>query len=101
MNSSLWSAGHTTHLKIVAVSLIASIACKARPPGPPPAQSRRHPSITPAMNRMVGLYSANDLGAFRYARFDSATAARTETDQIVIKAGKRTIYTDSGRSTIR
>ena len=25
MNSSLWSAGHTTHLKIVAVSLIASI----------------------------------------------------------------------------
>jgi hypothetical protein len=26
MNSSLWSAGHTTHLKIVAVSLIASIA---------------------------------------------------------------------------
>ena len=25
MNSSLWSAGHTTHLKIVAVSLVASI----------------------------------------------------------------------------
>jgi len=25
MNSSLWSAGHSTHLKIVAVSLVASI----------------------------------------------------------------------------
>jgi hypothetical protein len=25
MDSSLWSAGHTTHLKIVAVSLVASI----------------------------------------------------------------------------
>jgi len=25
MNSSLWSAGHATHLKIVAVSLVASI----------------------------------------------------------------------------
>jgi hypothetical protein len=29
MNSSLWSAGHTTHLKIVAVSLIASIVVVA------------------------------------------------------------------------
>ena len=68
MNSSLWSAGHTTHLKIVAVSLIASIVVVA-----------------------IGIN----------ARFDSATTARTETDHIVIKAGKPTIYTDSGRSTIR
>ena len=29
MNSSLWSAGHTTHLKIVAVSLVASIVVVA------------------------------------------------------------------------
>jgi hypothetical protein len=29
MNSSLWSAGHTTHLKIVAVSLAASIVVVA------------------------------------------------------------------------
>jgi hypothetical protein len=68
MNSSLWSAGHTTHLKIGAVSLIASIVVVA-----------------------IGIN----------ARFDSATTVRTETDQIVIKAGKPAIYTDSGRSTIR
>ena len=29
MNSSLWSAGHTTHLKIVVVSLVASIVVVA------------------------------------------------------------------------
>jgi hypothetical protein len=29
MNSSLWSAGHTTHLKIVVVSLLASIVVVA------------------------------------------------------------------------
>jgi hypothetical protein len=68
MNSSLWSAGHTTHLKIVAVSLIASIIVVA-----------------------IGIN----------ARLDSPTTTRTETDQIVVKAGKPTIYTDSSRSTIR
>src|SRR4249919_1254459 len=35
-------------------------------------EARRHPLDAPAMNRTVGLCSANDLGAFRYARLTSA-----------------------------
>jgi hypothetical protein len=62
MNSSLWSAGRNTHLKIVAVSLMASIVVV-----------------------MIGANARHDSGA----------------NQIVVKAGQATIYTDNASATIR
>jgi hypothetical protein len=62
MNSSLWSAGRNTHLKIVAVSLMASIVVV-----------------------MIGANARHDSGA----------------NQIVVKAGQPTIYTDNASATIR
>ena len=61
MNSSLWSAGRNTHLKIVAVALMASIVV------------------------IVGINSRVESG----------------TNQIVVKAGQPTVYTDTAGPTIR
>jgi len=69
MNTSLWSAGRNTHLKIVVVSLIASIAVVA-----------------------VGINAHLDR---------DATAARVETADVVIKAGKPKLYTDIDQTNIR
>jgi hypothetical protein len=69
MDSSLWSAGQYTHLKIVVVALVASIAV-----------------VTVGIN----------------ARLDSgATAARIESADILVKAGKPKAYTDIGQPNIR
>jgi hypothetical protein len=62
MNSSLWSAGRNTHLKIVAVSLMASIVVV-----------------------MIGANARHDSGG----------------NQVVVKAGQPTIYTDNAGATIR
>ena len=62
MNSSLWSAGRNTHLKIVAVALMASIVVV-----------------------VIGVHSRLE----------------TETNQIVVKAGQPTVYTDNRGLTIR
>ena len=62
MNSSLWSSGRNTHLKIVAVALMASIVVV-----------------------VIGLHSRLETG----------------TNQIVVKAGQPTVYTDNRGLTIR
>jgi hypothetical protein len=62
MNSSLWSAGRNTHLKILAVSLMASIIVV-----------------------VIGINARIDGGA----------------NQVVVKAGQPTVYTDNAGPTIR
>ena len=62
MNSSLWSPGRNTHLKIVGVALMASIVVV-----------------------IVGINSRVESG----------------TNQIVVKAGQPTVYTDTTGPTIR
>ena len=62
MSSSLWSAGRNTHLKIVAVALMASIVVV-----------------------VIGVHSRLETG----------------TNQIVVKAGQPTVYTDNRGPTIR
>lgn len=62
MNSSLWSAGRNTHLKIIAVALMASIVVV-----------------------VIGVHSQVENG----------------TNQIVVKAGQPTVYTDNRGPTIR
>jgi hypothetical protein len=62
MNSSLWSAGRNTHLKIVAVSLMASLIVV-----------------------VIGINARTDSGA----------------NQVVLKAGTPTIYTDNAGPSIR
>ena len=71
MNSSLWSADRTTHIKIVAVSLMAAIVV-----------------VT------IGISARN-------SDTDSTTVLISTDASVVVKAGKPANYSTVGASTIR
>jgi hypothetical protein len=70
MNSSLWQSGRDTHVKIVVVSLVASLL-------------------------VLGVVTSAHMSD------GGAATARVQRNDVVVKAGKPVIYTESGRSTIR